>query len=325
MLDHHIIPELRKCYTDGDFDQACKDFAELIGKPDEWRSIQFPAFLSVDSASIHMWAKQLMTTPRVPIEQINEKLRQRAADEFGDAEFATAPWQPVAPPPPAAPQPQAEGTVSAGVGAMLGFKAPAREPTPPPPTAAEQAAAAQARADAAKRDRAAEVVQIKLDAQLLHYKRENGVDFIDVAMRELANADPAMRCIFPQQWMPLAKCTPDVHSPVEHMVGMIKDHLRDCIRENLHNEDDMLFKAATYQRWVRAAAADKGSGEVGQQRIRRSIDKQKCICQILAADKGKLVTVSHTFMHGSETVGNKQSKHVVRGTGGEWPRDRRWS
>ena len=321
MVDFDMLPELRACYGEGeDFDNACKAFATRIGQPDRWRSISLPAYVSWDSATIHPWARQLLCAPRVSSDEINSYVNDRIRAELGvevPAAYRAVPWglSPLETAP-APPQPRAQGVVQSGMLATLQGRA---RPAALQPTEREREE--QRRADAAA-TRGTDA----LNRALLKYSADNGgADFVDVCMRDMARTNPAMRCIWPQQWMPLCKVTPDIHSPVEHMVGTIKHYLKRKMRENLCAKDDLLFQASTYQDWVLAAVEEKGNGEAGRHHITRSVDKQKCICMILAAPKTEIVTLEYTFMGKDTEVGNKRQTHRVRGAAGHWITISKWT
>lgn len=323
MVDHHILPELRKCYpNDGpEFDALCQKFAKRIGVPDKWRDIALPSFISWDNASVHAHARKLLCAPRVPWADINAYVNTRIKEEFNID--TPAGYEPATPkPPPRAPAPPPEGTVMRGMAATLraGRRArPERQRERTPEAEREE------RRQAAQRQRAFEAECIKIDAELLKWEQDHGASFVDVCKREMAKTQPAMRCIFPQQWMPLIRVTPDIHSPVEHMVGTIKRYIKMKIRENLGAANSMLFKAKTYQDWVLEAVEKRGNGESGRRHIKRSVDKQKCICQLLAAKTTEDVELHYVFMGDDNEVGNKRSVWKMKGFAGNWITNSRWT
>lgn len=323
MFDFNMLPALCACFGEGEeFDNHCKAFAQRIGKPDQWRSISLPAYISWDSATIHPWARQLMCAPRVDSGVINEYVKLRIAEEL---KVAVPPdWKAVQPglspldQTPLPPPPQPPGSHHRHIRSFLQPNATQGE--------AQGAAAQPAQPADAAATQAAAAVHKALEAALAKYSKDNnGASFVDVCKREMARTDPAMRCIWPQQWMPLYKVTPDIHSPVEHMVGTIKLFLKRKMRENLCKGDDLLLQAKTYQDWVLQAVQEKGIGEAGTRHITRSIDKQKCICMILAAEKDEDVTLHYTFMGQDTQVGNKKTTHVKKGRAGDWILERRWT
>jgi hypothetical protein len=312
MFDMHIMPDLRSFYEGkGDFDQQCQDFAKLIGRESDWRNISFPAFISLDNATIHVWARKLMCVPRVHADEINARVSARIESEFSlpagtCAQYEAVP-RPAPPPPP--PEPSPNGPAQ-NLQSILNSEPMERAPTPEPPV---QPAPAPGPSEA--QQKATRIAEEKLNM----YKIKNGADLVQVVKREMAETMEGMRCLVPEQFMPLCEVTPDVHSPIEHMVGTIKRYVKSKMREQLTNRDALL-SARSYQVWLREAVAKKGNGPDGLYHINRSIEKQKCICQILATPRDKIVEVTYTF---------KWSKHKpkwrVRGSAGAWIYGNKWS
>lgn len=308
MFDQHILPDLRSFYEGDGFDEACQVFAKKIGRESEWRNVSLPAFLSLDNATIHVWARKLMCVPRVHADTINEHVNARIKKEFDIAPGAYE-AVPRPPPPPPRPEPSANGPAQ-NLAACLQGRPLVRAPTPEP---------VQAAAPAPGLTQEQQGVRNRVLFALAAYKERTGDDLVEVVKREMALTMPGMRCLFPQQFMPLYEVTPDVHSPVEHMVGTLKRYVQRRMREQLTNRD-ALMAARSYQQWLREAVATLGNEAAGRHHITRSIEKQKCICQILATPVHKIVVVKYTFKW-------SKNKHEwrVRGSAGAWIYDNKWS
>ena len=61
--------------------------------------------------------------------------------------------------------------------------------------------------------------------------------------------------------------------------------------------------------------------------MRRSVEKQKCIAQILSTPVGEQVTVEYMFGGPNKdgTYGTRAAVHRVQGTGGGWIADSKWT
>lgn len=112
-----------------------------------------------------------------------------------------------------------------------------------------------------------------------------------------------------EQFMPLSKVSPDLHSPIEHMVRTIKEFVKSEFHTG-GRSDQELRQGRTYQEFVNNAVASKGNGPAGKAHIGGSVEKQEAICKVLAASKGKRFLTK---------VKNKQ--RLVVGTAGGWIED----
>ena len=130
----------------------------------------------------------------------------------------------------------------------------------------------------------------------------------------------------PQQFMPLPEATPDLHSPIEHLVRSVKACVRDKLMDGMSDPATDVLSGATYQAWLNEAVLERCNGECGMHALRRSIEKQLCICQILSTPLGEKVWVRYVFGDdGVNATGKKKEWHEVRGTGGGWITDSRFT
>lgn len=322
MFDLHIVPALRQTYPadQQEFDELRKAFAAELKVPDEWQRIRIPSYLSLDSAPYHPWVRQKLSLPRLSDEEQMVHVREAVKQGLGGNLTCPTGWLPKelrpveAPAPQPAPPPAPTRALAPRTAAFLGrvqvqdiadYEAEPED---------EQEAAEQLQAEARQQEGA------QLDAMLAE-RKEKGQDIVGDCLRELARTNVDMQVLFPQQFMPLTQVTPDIHSPVEHAVQRVKAHLKEKIWLNLTSDD--LFMLVTYQRWVQEAVELKLNHADGPRQIKSSIAKQKCICQVLAADKGVNVEIEHVFGKSRGAAGNKKSTHTVVGTGGGWIRDYR--
>jgi len=320
MFDLKIMPTLRAFYEPEtpEFEARCKTFAQVIGLPaEEWTRVQLPAFISVDNDKRHPWMRQLLCAPRVPKAEIDQYLRACVREQLRvqvpeDTSFCvyTKPRSPT--PEPGDPDLHRN---------ILGHLTRLHRQD------AERALSQQA-SGVARRSPSPEPVhdphQVVQDA-LRAYREREGLDFVQQMMREKANKQPWWRCLLPQQFMPLCEISPDIHSPVEHMVRTQKAF----VRRKMQAEDPMgskLGQAVTFQKWILEGVQERGCGARGLHHISRSVEKLLCICQILAADEGQEVCVKYCFKDGgANRRGAKKEVWNMLGTGGKWIQDRKWS
>lgn len=92
------------------------------------------------------------------------------------------------------------------------------------------------------------------------------------------------------QFMPLPPLSPDLHSPIEHMVGTIKGKIKRWAREQ-DKHSPTLFEAATWQRAVTGIMNEFVVGGVScaANHCMGSITKWKNCVKIVAANKGDVV------------------------------------
>lgn len=148
-----------------------------------------------------------------------------------------------------------------------------------------------------------------------------GVDFWEACFWHAGQELSALRTWLLQQINVNVKSTPDIQSPAEHGVGTVKRDVREQLLQfDMHS--DKLWEGRQYQEFVRNAVNARLTGEAGRHHVRGSVRKLPCILKILAADAGTDVTLHYVF--GEDTPG-KQRVHVVKGTGGAWIRDTRWT
>lgn len=311
MFDLHILPELRKCYPadQDEFDQMRQAFAAELKIPDQWQYIRIPSYFSLDSAPYHPWVRQTLSVPRLSDEEQMVEVRKAVTAGLGGHMKCPDQWLPeeLRPTlPPAAPPPPGRERVLRTQALLAGEAWEGLIP--------DEAPAGDEEMTPKERECA------QLD-QMLADSKAKGNDIVGDCLRSFARTNVDMQVLFPHQFMPLTQVTPDIHSPVEHAVQRVKAHLKEEIWQNL--TDDKLFKLVTYQDWVREAVELKLNHAGGSAQIKGSIAKQKCICQVLAADKGVNVVIEHVFGGSKGPVGKKQTKHTIAGTGGGWIRDGR--
>lgn len=327
LFDLHILPELRKRYPadQEQFDAQRQAFAAEIGEPDRWRELRLPSYVSLDSAPYHPWVRQKLSVPRLTKDQqaahVREQLRQKTGNAVPDDWMppdAWMQWRQTAPP-----QAEFTSTMVTRTQAMLQSGQPRQhwhaDPGSEPDDDAALATAAPSAAPAPAPAPVPEWLQSDETAALVR-----------AIVLELQRTNSDMQLLFPKQFMPLMQVTPDIHSPIEHCVAKVKSYIKQCIRENLTSE--MLFQAQTYVDWVTDFVRDKLQRQPGHKYLlsaEQSIKKQKCICEILAADKTEVVTVWFEFGRNKRLKAGKlalgDSAHHVRGSAGEWVRDNRFT
>ena len=294
MLDFAILPTIASHYEqldEAELIRRCKSMAARLGLPEyEWPRIHVPCFISIDGASIHPHMRQLMAAPRASL-PLQQQLRQQALLDKLQLQLDDLPKRiepDIVPPPPVA---------AANLQEL-------RQPG---------ARAARAAEEAQQRERRAALLQ-----KLQDYRSEHKED---PWLRELWNRaryDPRYRCIPPELWMPLSKVSPDLHSPVEHMIGTIKRAiLAAMLAQDLHSET--LRKGKAYQEMIDKVVAERGNGEQGRHHIQGSVRKLPFICQILAAAEGVELQFQYAF------GGAEEKTHIVRGTAGKWIPDSKWT
>ena len=308
LFDLVILPTLRSFYLqtkeDGSTDYAayadlCRKFAsEELKLPEHlWSMVHLPAYISWDNASIHHWWHRLCFKPRQPEEKLRAALAQRFEEQFGLPAYMANAFR-VFTSAHEAPQRRRDDAVQ-GVRDFL------RAPAPQTP---EQRDAVNAG-----------IMFNTID----EYNRAHNCRWVQDQLHELSLKLPGMMCLVPQQIMPLAPVTPDIHCPIEHLVGTIKMCVRDRLLQfDVPDADLQLGK--TYEGWLREAVMERGNGERGKHHVERSVKKQKCICEILRTPAGQQVTVEFEFGSTRQDAGRKKT-HVANGTDGAWIRDSKWT
>lgn len=289
MVDLKVLPDLLAHYdTDPiNFEQLCRDFALAIGLPaSAYVYVFYPFFFSPDWDPRHAWFRQVMSSSRVPPDEMAQLCGQWAADDFPDI------WPP-----------RAAKRQCCGKAQQLHSE--------PAPTQEDVAAAKQQLQDA-----------------LQQWSAEHeGIDYFHWRTWHAARTDKRLRVVLPEQYHPLVKVTPDLNSPVEHAVGTIKREIRDMLlSHDLH--DPALWKAQLYRAFAEKAVLKRLTGVQGRHHIGGSVRKLPCILKILAADKGEPLVLEHVF--GSEPgkpvpAPGPKDRYSVKGSGGEWIRDTRWT
>ena len=295
MFEFAILPTIREDYLGPDYEKDCKDFAALIGLEEHmWPLVHVPDFFSADSAKIHARMRKMIAAPRHPLAQLENMRRECLSTVLGI--------------------PRAE---------LPQCIEPRMQPAPPPPphTSLQQWAAGSrgaAAAEAAAAEAREEQRAARLKAALAAYIEREGVEPWQHELWQLSKWRIGHVCLLLEQWMPLSAVSPDIHSPVEHMVGTLK---RD-VHERVLNEDPndpSLKKGKTYQHFIRRAVASRGNSPAGDVHIAGSVRKLPYICEILAADKGKKLTFVYSF------GGALAKEYVVRGTAGGYIFDSKWT
>ena len=171
---------------------------------------------------------------------------------------------------------------------------------------------------------ASSAVHNRVEALLQRLPVQDGLTWMQRTLRQLANERKEARVLLPQQFMPLVKTTPDIHCPVEHMIGTLKAKVKQKAWEHVMDAD--LYDAAVWQRWLNEAVAEYGNGVNGRKHISGSFRKQKCICEILRTPQGEFVVVKFVFGDGgANPTGRKRSEWEVAGTGGGWIPVAKWT
>lgn len=301
MLEWAILPSIKKFYEGPDFLAKCKQVAADLGLPArEWPRVQLPCTLSLDWATIHPHGRKSCVAPRLPSAEL-KRIKTEAIKEQFELEFP--------PDLPAHEQPTRNPTDLRAAGLRDHLT---------PEEQAVQDHEKQLRLNAFKRDQEVQKVQQKLDAALQKYEEEHKEDWWLRQLWDLSTWHPACLCVLPEQWMPLAKVSGDLHSPVEHMVGTVKHEVHEMMLDMDLNSPDLKL-GRTYQDMILKAVAERGNGERGSKHIQGSVRKLPCICKILAAEKGQIVTLHYEFSDLRAKV------HRVPGTAGAWIRDTKWT
>lgn len=311
LFDLVILPKLRSFHLrrndDGsvdyeDYAERCRKFAaEELKLPKRlWSKVHLPAYISLDNAPIHSWARKLTFRPRQKDEALRAMLGPRFEEDFGlPARLADR------------------------------FEVFKSAPAVPAPRRKRKRGAVQGENVVNPRDAtspAAVTAQMNAHIMRTHIREhdaKNDCSWVQDQLHKLSLSKPGMMCLLPQQWMPLAKVTPDIHCPIEHMVGTVKAYVRDRLLDFDVPDEDLQY-GKTYVGWLEEAVRIKCNGESGRHHLTRSIYKQKCICEILRTPEGRAVTVYFEFKT-RHVRHNRQTQHVVAGTGGGWICDSKWT
>ena len=338
-FDLHILPALREKHMSEDFDAQCEAFArdQLKLPPHLWHLVQLPAFISLDNATIHPWARKLMCQPRYSKAEVDALVRQQFEEDHGPMPDAFTLWPDDKPP-----LPKRVGADSVGQSPAANVRHHLRSQDQQSQEAQQRERdeyAAQLEREYQEDCRQFEVLNSIYLAQQAASKtaaeRAGDAHWLRDCMRKLANRLKRMRVLLPQQFMPLVPVTPDLHSPVEHMVRTLKCFVRQLARDHMHSDE--LYDASKWQEWNDLAVRSRGSDRdangnvVGNMHVKRSVEKQYCICQILATPAGQKLIVKYTFGDGGandkagKPRGGKTTRWEVIGTGGGWILIAKWT
>ena len=300
MFCHSVLPTLQKHYLEDAgnqeqvkaYERKCKKLAaQLKLEKCDWPLITMPFFISMDWDSRHTWVRQVLATPRQTEVQLETLYREALLAACGEPDAA-----------PVATAGQAgvrdadnRGGISAAV----------------------------------TRNRH---LQDARDKQRATYRAHHGRDCELYAAWDWALKRPSVwGTLIPRQFMPLYKISPDMHCPVEHMVGTIKLNVREALLAT-DLTLSALWQGVTYQKMLVNAVESRGNGDNGRYHISRSIEKQKLICQILAAAEDEELELQYVF--GKKKMLNRVNKekaskrkvvHLVKGTAGRWIKDSKWT
>lgn len=298
MFAFAVIPTIRKHYYDPakgmgelQYKNKCKAFAQRIGlPPDEWPRVTLPCFISFDWDTRHTYVREYLASERVP-DPVLAQVDNDAIVEHLGREYAP-------------PLPPRTGPASAINLTLLAQPVcPKKRPHERP----NMLYATEVRDHADRRANG-----------LARHKEVTGEDLILMARWKAALKDTRYITVDKRQYMPLSKVSPDIHSPVEHLVGTVKKCVRNAML-GCDLSDAQLWKGKTYQRFINNAVSTSGNGADGQHHIGGSVKKQILICQILAAEKTEWLTLDHQF------EGYKKTIHTMYGTAGAWIRVKRWT
>ena len=310
MFDLAVLKKIRSYYLkekpDGsgydyeDYKRQCQEFAARLKLPKHlWSLVHVPAFISLDNASIHDWARRLCFAPRQPDDVLEKHMLQRYHM-----------WSGLVPP----------STYDFGLSA---------DKTPPAVDliARHMTARGLVQAPARTKEQQDDISNANIMRNTIReHDQANECRWVQDQLHALSLELPGMICLVPQQVMPLPKVTPDLHCPIEHMVGTVKAYVRAKIFD-FDVPDAELQMARTYQRWINEAVQEKGNGAAGRRHVTRSVDKQKCIAQILSTPADREVVVKYVFggRNADGERGARVTEHRVRGTGGAWITDSKWT
>lgn len=289
-----VLPKLRDIHKKGrsneQYRQECKDFAQLIGLPKaEWGRVTIPCFMSFDWDTSHTFLRYCMGLCRLSDKQLKA--------------FDDAASRPV-------------------LRSFLNARVPYHDDPVEDDSVEDRSFNLLDGIAAAGRKRQQDLRAQKLfDAEkaliLQKYAEDWENDVVLSARWEAALNDHRFLTMHERQYMPLSKVSPDVHSPVEHMVSTLKRTVRqEMLALELFN--DSLWKGRTYQQFIEKAVETRGRGEAGRTHIRGSVDKQIIICRVLAANPDELVEFDYAF-NGAKHA----TRWVIPGFAGNWITDNR--
>jgi len=271
MLKRHQLFE-HPCGPRDSLDVQSKRMAALIGRPADWHLIMYPFWLSLDNCKKHPWIRKLLCAPRLSAAEA-EALEAEISEMMHNiiSRYVREHWATV--------YQQKYGDVRDVMVAFLAGN--------PPDSSWWQWQFWQ-----------------RTGAQ----GKEHQLTMRQACMRYLAHSRPWLRVVLPEQFMPLAPCTPELHA-IEHMCGTVKRYVdRAALQEE---DDDARQYARTWQAYAEEAIEKKGNGEAGVKHHSGSARKLPLIASVLAAEKDSVVVLPRT-RSGSNSV----QVRVVMGTGG---------
>lgn len=294
MFTWAVLPTLRKHYYDPtvpglgwwDYVNTCAGLAREMGIPDQDRhKVTLPFYISYDWDPRHTWVRGFIANPG------RDDDTRNACDDavFREHQVSTARAQPTA----------------AASNLMESLQAEGRDDH-------RQKVRRMIEADSATTSRAQTRQAFRRDANL---------DFVLQARFNKSRDDKRFLTVLPEQFMPLSEVSPDIHSPVEHMVKTLKGYIREKMLDRDLN-DASLWDGKTYQDFIDEAVAVRGNGASGRDHITGSVRKQNIICKILAAEKGQQFDVMHCF---GKPGADRTQRHTVEGTAGGWIKDTKWT
>lgn len=328
----YLLPEMRKRYP-ADPDQFHDErvrFCESRELAKELADeIPIPSNISLDHATIHPQMRLLGLQMHFEHGKYCALIRQRVAEEHG-VELPED-WHPVPDPAEAAelaaaaaePPPVYTSETAVDLCSMGNTVAERAE------LAAQQLdpvhqQAAQRKQRCAQLQRQREVAECKAHAELqaIGVQPEQA---IAAAISHVKRRHLRACRLPPELFAPLSKCSGEIHSPIEHPIGMVKRDVVVDVLEDLCS--DALLEADTYRRFIEASVAKWDQRIVDSPLDNwstRSVDKQLCILKILAAPRGHRFQVEHTFYNGHAAAGDLRTVHWVVGTAGAYIKDSKW-
>jgi hypothetical protein len=158
----------------------------------------------------------------------------------------------------------------------------------------------------------------KLLEQLRKHDEACDLDSLEQRLWYMSLNQSVCICIKLLQRLPLVGGTAEIHSPAEHKVRSCKHDIKQDILA-LDTRTPDVKKGKLYQDMIEKAIKKRGTGKAHRHHVSRSIEKLKCILQILKTPRNKVVTVHYKFGKG------KKETHVVRGTAGGYIKQRCWT